>query len=62
VKSAMMEMKMVAEGYYASKSAHHFLKQKELFNKAPIATSVYRILYQEERPREVFKELQNHLI
>lgn len=62
VKSAMMEMKMVAEGYYASKSAHHFLKQKELFNKAPIATSVYRILYLGERPREVFKELQNHLI
>jgi glycerol-3-phosphate dehydrogenase (NAD(P)+) len=62
VKSAMIEMKMVAEGYYASKSAHHILKRKELFDKAPIAASVYRILYNGERPRAVFKELQNKLV
>lgn len=62
VKSAMMEMNMVAEGYYASKSAHNILERKELFDKAPIADSVYRILYQGERPRVVFKELQSRLV
>jgi len=62
VKSAMMEMNMIAEGYYASKSAHNILERKELFDQAPIATSVYRILYKGERPRPVFKELQTRLI
>lgn len=62
VKSAMMEMSMVAEGYYASKSAHNILERKELFEKAPIADSVYRILYNQERPKLVFKELQSRLI
>jgi glycerol-3-phosphate dehydrogenase (NAD(P)+) len=44
VKSAKMEMSMVAEGYYATKSAF-ILNQTHQAN-TPIIDTVYRILYQ----------------
>ena len=55
VKSAMFEMSMVAEGYYAVKSAYK-INQK---NKArtPIIDAVYAILYQEKDAKEQFKKL-----
>ncbi|MDP3313867.1 NAD(P)H-dependent glycerol-3-phosphate dehydrogenase [Lutibacter sp.] len=55
VKSAMMEMSMVAEGYYAAKSAY----QINQINKAktPIIDAVYDVLYGNKNPKSVFKKL-----
>ena len=55
VKSAMMEMKMIAEGYYATKSAYEI----NLINKArtPIIDTVYRILYENNDPKKEFDNL-----
>lgn len=55
VKSAMMEMKMIAEGYYATKSAYEI----NLINKAktPIIDTVYHILYENKDPKREFDNL-----
>ena len=59
VKSAMMEMTMVAEGYYATKSAYQ-LNQK--YNaKTPIIDAVYSILYEGKEAKKVFKKLTDKL-
>lgn len=55
VKSAMMEMSMIAEGYYASKSAFQ-LNQKDPAN-TPIINAVYAVLYQNKNPKTIFKKL-----
>lgn len=61
VKSAMMEMNMVAEGYYATKSAYLLNEKREKKSKAPIINAVYQILYQEKNPKKVFKKLTEKL-
>lgn len=48
VKSAMFEMKMVAEGYYAANSVYKIIHEKQL--NMPICTAVYRILYDKISP------------
>ncbi|MFS4468879.1 NAD(P)H-dependent glycerol-3-phosphate dehydrogenase [Maribacter sp. 2210JD10-5] len=61
VKSAQMEMKMIAEGYYAAKTAY---EQKSNFNKkvqTPIIDAVYKVLYEGQNTRRIFKELTNRL-
>ena len=55
VKSAMMEMSMVAEGYYATKSAYK-INQKNGAN-TPIIDSVYRILYENKSAKAEFLQL-----
>ena len=55
VKSAMMEMSMIAEGYYAAKSAY-LLNEKNNVN-TPIINAVYQILYENKNPKTVFKNL-----
>lgn len=55
VKSAMLEMSMVAEGYYATKSAYN-INQKNGAD-TPIIDSVYRILYENKDAKEEFKKL-----
>ena len=55
VKSAMMELKMVAEGYYGAKTAYE-LNQKNKA-KTPILDSVYRILYEHVDPKKEFEKL-----
>lgn len=59
VKSAMFEMSMVAEGYYATKSAY-LINQK---NKAetPIIDTIYRILYENKDPKMEFSKLTDIL-
>jgi len=57
VKSAMMEMSMVAEGYYATKSA--FLINEKNKAKTPILDSVYQILYKSKNAKTEFKNLTN---
>ena len=61
VKSAQMEMNMVAEGYYATKNAYEINNQKTAPARAPIINAVYSILYQDKNPRHVFKELSKNL-
>jgi glycerol-3-phosphate dehydrogenase (NAD(P)+) len=61
VKSAMMEMNMVAEGYYATKSAHLLHQKLQKKSKTPIINAVYNILYQEKNPKKVFKKLTEKL-
>ena len=59
VKSAMMEMNMVAEGYYATKSA---FKINETNNaKTPILNTVYQILYNNKNAKTEFNALTNLL-
>jgi len=59
VKSAQMEMNMVAEGYYATKSA--YLMNEKLGAKTPIINAVYDILYNNKEPKKVFKKLTDKL-
>ena len=57
VKAAQLEMKMVAEGYIATKKA--FILNQESIDKVqtPIIDSVYKILYEKRSARKIFKEL-----
>lgn len=59
VKSAMMEMSMVAEGYYATKSA--YLLNQKLKAKTPIIDAVYEVLYEGKEAKKVFKRLTDKL-
>ena len=55
VKSAQMEMSMIAEGYYATKSAYELNKIHKA--KTPIIDAVYDILYEGKDPKKTFKKL-----
>ena len=59
VKSAQMEMSMVAEGYYAVKSAYKL--NQGYGAKTPIIDAVHEILYQGKNARTVFKKLTEKL-
>jgi len=59
VKSAMLEMSMVAEGYYATKSAF-LINQKNKAN-TPIIDAVYTILYDHKNPKIIFSQLTEKL-
>jgi glycerol-3-phosphate dehydrogenase (NAD(P)+) len=48
VKSAQIEMNMVAEGYYAVKSIHKINEIHDV--EMPIIDAVYRILYEKANP------------
>jgi glycerol-3-phosphate dehydrogenase (NAD(P)+) len=58
VKSAMMEMSMVSEGYYATKSAYKL--NQGYGAKTPIIDAVYEILY-EGKMQEPFLKLTDKL-
>ena len=55
VKAAQMEMRMVAEGYYATQSAK-MINQKYP-TRIPIIDAVFSILYLGKNPSKVFKKL-----
>jgi len=59
VKSAQMEMSMIAEGYYATESAYKINKLKKA--KTPIINAVYAILYEGKDPKKIFKKLVDKL-
>ena len=55
VRSAQMEMEMVAVGYYAAKSMREINRRYQL--NMPIMETVYQILYERRNPREAMLEL-----
>ncbi|TDU43323.1 glycerol-3-phosphate dehydrogenase (NAD(P)+) [Gelidibacter sediminis] len=61
VKSAQMEMNMVAEGYYAAKSAYKLTKKSEAKDKLPIINAIYEILYEGKDPKRTFEKLTDKL-
>ena len=61
VKSAQMEMSMVAEGYYATKSAYEIKSKFEKKARTPIIDAVYGILYEGKHPKKTFAALTDAL-
>lgn len=59
VKSAMIELNMVAEGYYASKCIYEINQKYNV--RMPIAESVYRILYEKVNATEEIRALSQKL-
>lgn len=59
VKSAMLEMSMVAEGYYATKSAFEINQKNGA--KTPIIDAVYNVLYDKKEAKDEFLKLTNRL-
>lgn len=60
VMSAQLEMNMVAEGYNASRSIH--ILNQTVQADMPIASAVYRILWQQLSPAAGFKLIEDVLI
>ncbi|MEP2059182.1 NAD(P)H-dependent glycerol-3-phosphate dehydrogenase [Maribacter litoralis] len=61
VKSAQMEMSMIAEGYYAAKSAYNIKENFTKKVKTPIIDAVYKVLYENKNPKKVFLDLTEKL-
>lgn len=61
VKSAQMEMSMIAEGYYAAKSAYNIKENLTKKVKTPIIDAVYKVLYENKNPKKVFLDLTDKL-
>ena len=59
VKSAQMEMNMIAEGYYATKSMYEI--NQEIGADMPILDAVYNIIYAGKSARIVMEELTKKL-
>lgn len=59
VKSAQMEMSMIAEGYYAINSA--FKMKEENGADTPIINAVYNVLYNHTNAKKEFEKLTNIL-
>lgn len=59
IRSAMLELNMVAEGYYATRLIREVRKNHDV--KMPIAHAVYKILYKGKDPRKVMDKLTEKL-
>ena len=59
VKTAQLEMNMIAEGYYAARSIHK-LNQKYGVHM-PLLEFVYEVIYEEQKPRAVIQKLVDSL-
>ncbi|WP_025764840.1 NAD(P)H-dependent glycerol-3-phosphate dehydrogenase [Dyadobacter tibetensis] len=59
VKAAQLEMKMIAEGYYATQSIMAINENQKVF--LPITQAVYDILYGQQPPAAAIEELKKHL-
>lgn len=60
VRSAQLEMNMVAEGYNAAKSI--YLINKTVGAEMPIAESIYRILWENVKPGDGYKQIEQELV
>jgi glycerol-3-phosphate dehydrogenase (NAD(P)+) len=52
---------MVAEGYYATKSAYEINLKHKKKSKTPIIDTVYEILYKNGNAKQLFKKLTDKL-
>ena len=59
VKAAQLEMKMVAEGYIATKKAYLLNLDSKKKAKTPIIDAVYKILYEKRSVKKIFKDLSD---
>lgn len=55
IRSAQLEMNMVAEGYYATKLVEMIIKEYDI--KMPVAKAVYRILYEGKEAKKTMAKL-----
>jgi glycerol-3-phosphate dehydrogenase (NAD(P)+) len=60
VKSAQLELNMVAEGYYASRCMHNY--NKSIGAEMPIADTVYKILWERMQPKKGFEKVEEVLV
>ncbi len=60
VRAAQLELNMVAEGYNASKCIYNI--NKTIQAPIPMAETVYRILWENVKPEEGFKQLEQVLV
>lgn len=60
VRSAQLELNMVAEGYNAAKCIYDL--NKEIMAEMPIAETVYRILWENVKPADGFKQIEEVLV
>ena len=60
VKAAQLELNMVAEGYNAAKCIYNINKSVEA--SMPIAESIYKILWENVKPAEGFKQIEEVLV
>jgi glycerol-3-phosphate dehydrogenase (NAD(P)+) len=59
VKNAILEMNMVAEGYYASRGMKHIADSLKL--NMPLASCIYEILWDGQPAKEIFRRLEKIL-
>lgn len=60
VKAAQLEMNMVAEGYNAAKCIYHINRSVQA--SMPIAESIYKILWENVKPRQAFTRIEEVMI
>ena len=59
VKAAQLEMKMVAEGYIATKKAYLLNLDSKKKARTPIIDAAYKILYEKRDAKKIFKDLSD---
>jgi len=59
IENALLEMNMIAEGYYGSKSA--FQINKKFKSNTPILDTVYTIIHEKTSAKKAFKKLESKL-
>ena len=59
LQSVIAGMRMVAEGYYASKSIHDIVVEKQI--NCPISEAVYNIVHNNQNAKKTFEALTNQL-
>lgn len=59
VKTAILDMNMIAEGYFASRSIHEINKQYNV--SMPISEAVYNILYENKSPKKEIEILSEKI-
>jgi glycerol-3-phosphate dehydrogenase (NAD(P)+) len=60
VRSAQLELNMVAEGYNAAKCIYDL--NKDIMAEMPIAETVYKILWENVKPLDGFKQIEEVLV
>ena len=59
VKAAQLEMSMVAEGYYAARGMQAISKSFSI--DIPIANAIYKVLWENQNPADMFAEVEKKL-